>query len=185
MIIFVGTLSQKRVKRGSRLFFDVFECPVGWVALLASERGLVRLRVGSSRDGALDSALEGVSWAVQGTQSLDEIRRQVEDYFLGETEALEGIPLDPELAPPFYRRAWLACRRIPPGETRSYSWLATAAGNPHALRAAGQAMAKNPLALIVPCHRVVGSDGGLHGYAGGLETKARLLEMEKEYAARQ
>jgi O-6-methylguanine DNA methyltransferase len=82
--------------------------------------------------------------------------------------------------PPFFGAAWQACRRIPPGETRSYAWLAAAAGRPRAVRAAGQAMARNPWALIIPCHRVIGSDGGLHGYgAGGLKVKARLLEMER------
>ena len=76
--------------------------------------------------------------------------------------------------------AWDACRRIPPGETRSYAWLAQAAGRPLAARAAGQSMARNRLAMIIPCHRVIGSDGGLHGYgAGGLGVKARLLDMER------
>ncbi len=171
------------MKRGRKLFFDVFETPAGWIGLLASDRGLVRLCLGASKESALDSALSGVSWAVQGAQSLDEIRRHIDDYFAGDIGALDGIPLDPESAPPFYRRAWLACRRIPPGETRSYAWIATASGSPHAVRAAGQAMANNPLALIVPCHRVVASDGGLHGFGGGLEIKAKLLEMEKVAAA--
>jgi O-6-methylguanine DNA methyltransferase len=104
----------------------------------------------------------------------------LERYFQGDIPALEEITLDLEDAPPFYSAAWEACRRIPPGETRSYAWLAAEAGNPLAARAAGQAMAKNRLALIIPCHRVVGSGGDLHGYgAGGLKVKARLLEMEQ------
>ena len=103
----------------------------------------------------------------------------LERYFQGDATALGEIKLDLGAAPPFFAAAWEACRRIPPGETRSYQWLAAEAGNPRAARAAGQAMAKNRWALVVPCHRVIGSDGDLHGYgAGGLRVKARLLQME-------
>ena len=101
-------------------------------------------------------------------------------YFAGDFHALDAIPLDFAGAPPFHAAAWTACRQIPPGETRSYRWLAAAAGSPQASRAAGQAMARNPWPLVVPCHRVIGSAGKLHGYgAGGLTVKARLLEMER------
>ena len=93
---------------------------------------------------------------------------------------MSEIALDLEDAPPFFAAAWEACRRIPPGETRSYRWLAAEAGRPLAARAAGQAMARNRLALVIPCHRVIGSDGDLHGYgAGGLAVKAQLLEIER------
>ena len=100
--------------------------------------------------------------------------------------ALDDIELDLEDAPPFFRAAWSACRTIPPGETRSYRWLAAEAGNPRAVRAAGQAMARNRFVLIIPCHRVISSDGGLGGYGGGgLGVKAKLLQMELERAAEQ
>ena len=106
-------------------------------------------------------------------------------YSHGELSALDDIPLDLDGAPPFFRAAWTACRRIPPGETRSYRWLAAAAGNPLALRAAGQAMARNRFSLIIPCHRVIASDGNLGGYGGGgLTVKASLLRMEQERAGR-
>lgn len=80
---------------------------------------------------------------------------------------------------PFQRRALLAARTIPWGETRSYQWLAEAAGSPRGARAAGQAMARNELCLVVPCHRVVASDGCLGGFGGGLDLKARLLWVER------
>ncbi|MBI2936003.1 MAG: methylated-DNA--[protein]-cysteine S-methyltransferase [Chloroflexi bacterium] len=105
------------------------------------------------------------------------LRSQVRAYLAGKSITID-VPLDMEGAPPFFLRAWRACQSIPRGQTRSYGWLADAAGNPRATRAAGQAMARNPLALIIPCHRVVGSDGGLGGYGGGLELKARLLGLE-------
>lgn len=84
---------------------------------------------------------------------------------------------------PFQRRALLAARTIPWGETRSYQWLAEAAGSPRGARAAGQAMARNRLCLVVPCHRVVASDGGLGGFGGRLDLKARLLWLERTYEA--
>jgi methylated-DNA-[protein]-cysteine S-methyltransferase len=79
---------------------------------------------------------------------------------------------------PFHRLVWGAARTIPYGETRSYAWVARQVGSPRAARAVGQALGANPLPLIVPCHRVVASDGGLGGFAGGLALKHRLLEIE-------
>ena len=94
-------------------------------------------------------------------------------------ERLDEIDLDFSRVTPFFSAAWNACRSIPPGETRSYSWLAAEAGSPLAMRAAGQAMARNRFSLIIPCHRVIASDGGLGGYGGGgLGVKAQLLQME-------
>ena len=127
-----------------------------------------------------------MAWATRWTaprktqRSLRTRWRLLKSISAGNVTALDAIPLDLSDASPFFGAAWVACRGIPPGETRSYQWLAEAAGNPRASRAAGQAMAKNPFPLIIPCHRVVGSSGGLHGYgAGGVGVKARLLEMER------
>ena len=93
--------------------------------------------------------------------------------------ALDEILLELSAVTPFFRAAWEACRSIPYGETRSYAWLAAEAGSPLAMRAAGQSMARNRFSLIIPCHRVIASDGGLGGYGGGgLTVKARLLQME-------
>jgi len=89
------------------------------------------------------------------------------------------IPIDTRKVTPFFRDAWEACRSIPAGETRSYAWLAEQAGNVRAARGAGQAMARNKLALLVPCHRVVSASGGLGGFGGaGLPLKSRLLNMD-------
>ena len=100
-------------------------------------------------------------------------------YSEGDMAALDEIALDLSGVTPFFSAAWNACRSIPPGETRSYAWLAAEAGSPLAMRAAGQAMARNRFSLIIPCHRVIASDGGLGGYGGGgLGVKARLLQME-------
>ena len=117
--------------------------------------------------------------ALQDPAAVESVREGLLAFFDGDRAALDGIGLDLEGAPPFHRAAWEACRRIPLGETRSYAWLAAAAGRPGAYRAAGQAMARNWVPVVVPCHRVIGSSGGLHGYgAGGLVVKERLLRAE-------
>ena len=84
--------------------------------------------------------------------------------------------------PPFYQKAWKACMTIPPGQTRSYKWLAARAGNPKAARAAAIAMKNNPFAPLVPCHRVIRSDGSIGGYSGpgGIKRKMRLLRKESQ-----
>ena len=108
----------------------------------------------------------------------EELRHELEAYFCGEYVDFKQ-ELDLEGAAPFFLRTWVACRSIPRGEIRSYSWLATEAGNPRALRAAGQAMAHNPVSIIIPCHRVIARNGSLWGYGGGLELKRWLLDLEQ------
>ena len=101
----------------------------------------------------------------------------VRRYLAGSLDALDEIPVDPG-GTSFQLSVWGALRRIPVGQTRSYSEIAAAIGKPNAVRAVGAANGRNPVALIVPCHRVVGSDGTLTGYAGGLERKLWLLNHE-------
>jgi len=116
---------------------------------------------------------------------LDHVAERLKDYFAGrEVPDWSDVPT-PE-GPPFHRACWEACRRIPHGEVLTYADLAGMAGSPMASRAAGQAMRSNPLSVIVPCHRVVGSGGRLHGYAGttdgqssALHIKRGLLELER------
>ena len=112
----------------------------------------------------------------RGTPS--EARRILERYFAGEVGALDGIEVDAQ-GTPFQKRVWAALREIPVGETRSYADVARAIGAPAAVRAVATANARNPVAIIVPCHRVIGSDGQLRGYGGGLPRKAWLLEHER------
>jgi len=161
-----------------QLSYTVFPTDFGWIGLLVSPQGLRGLTLKGSLQEALDELGPEAVGAEEDPDDLEGIRSQIEAYFDGEINALDSLQLDFEDAPPFFKAAWEACRSIPPGETRSYAWLAVAAGRPLAPRAAGQAMAKNRVAIVVPCHRVIGSDGGLHGYGGGLEQKARLLELE-------
>ena len=188
-------------------FHCVRQTPYGWLALLGTEHSLQRVSLqpelpaalaglglpgsthapdanaipGDSADAvAPDAAAPGAVAVDAAPGPLSAIIAAFDAYFAGDFRALDAIPLDFAGAPPFHAAAWTACRQIPPGETRSYRWLAAAAGSPQASRAAGQAMARNPWPLVVPCHRVIGSAGKLHGYgAGGLTVKARLLEMER------
>ena len=99
-------------------------------------------------------------------------------YFAGDLGALDAIPVDPG-GTPFQRRVWAALRTIPPGETVSYQTLARRIGAPTAVRAVGAANGDNPVGIVVPCHRVIGADGSLTGYAGGIERKRWLLTHER------
>ena len=101
-------------------------------------------------------------------------------YFEGKRKSFEGLPLRPE-GTVFQKKAWDALLAIPYGETRSYKEQAEAAGNVKACRAIGAANGRNPISIIIPCHRVVGSDNSLTGYGGGLPVKRALLELERKY----
>ena len=164
--------------------YDLFQTPVGWVGILASDRGLRRLSLKPTPHEAMEDLGPEVEGTDQEPTSMVHIQRCLEKFLEGDGAALDEIDLDLAGAPSFFAAAWEACRRIPPGETRSYAWLAAEAGSPLAVRAAGQAMARNPLALVIPCHRVIASNGDLRGYgAGGLGVKARLLELERAAVA--
>jgi O-6-methylguanine DNA methyltransferase len=162
-----------------RLYYDVFPTEMGWFSALGSEAGLRYASLRPSPQEAVESLGSLMDGAEEDSGALMVVREIVQAFVLGESYRLEEISLDLEGSPLFHRAAWEACRSIPLGETRSYAWLAANAGRPGAYRAAGQAMARNRLSLVVPCHRVIGSDGGLHGYGGGgLAVKARLLRLE-------
>jgi len=168
----------------SQWHYDLFQTPVGWVGLLASDRGLRRLSLKPSPQEAMEELGPEVEGAAHLPSSTVQIQHCLEKFMEGDPGALDEIDLDLAGAPSFFAAAWAACRSIPPGETRSYAWLAAEAGSPRAVRAAGQAMARNPLVLVIPCHRVIASNGGMGGYGGGgLEVKVRLLELERAAVA--
>jgi methylated-DNA-[protein]-cysteine S-methyltransferase len=172
--------SPAQYARKNQLKYHMFESPLGWVGLLGAPRGLRRLCLKPTFQEVLDELSDVLEQSDADPAAFPQVVACLNRYFRGDIAALNEVVLDLADAPSFFAAAWEACRRIPPGETRSYAWLAAEAGRPRAARAAGQAMARNRLALIIPCHRVIGSDGDLHGYgAGGLRVKARLLEMER------
>ncbi len=128
-------------------------------------------------NGALTRCYHGGS-GTDETPLLIEAERQLRAYFRGECRAFD-LPLAPQ-GTPFQRAVWAALLEIPYGETRSYAEIAARIGRPRACRAVGMANRCNPLPVFIPCHRVIGADGSLTGYAGGLEMKAALLALEAE-----
>jgi methylated-DNA-[protein]-cysteine S-methyltransferase len=124
----------------------------------------------------------GGDWVVQENAILREARRQLDDYFDGRRRTFD-LPLAPR-GTQFQQRVWMALRDIAYGETVSYAQLATRLGMPMATRAVGAANGRNPLPIVVPCHRVIGADGSLTGFGGGLPTKQFLLQLEGALEAR-
>ena len=115
---------------------------------------------------------------VRETKTIRECGRQLKEYFLGKRKDFD-IPLYME-GTPFQMRVWEVLKKIPYGETRTYGQIAAEAGNPKAARAVGGANNKNPIGIIVPCHRVIGANGSLIGYAAGTDIKNYLLKLEKK-----
>jgi methylated-DNA-[protein]-cysteine S-methyltransferase len=148
------------------------ESPVGPLLLAADESGLRRLEFVNGRKPVQPAP----RWH-EDTQSLREAVRQLRSYFAGELETFD-IPLAPE-GTPFQLTVWKHLCDIPYGETISYGELARRVGNPNASRAVGLANGSNPIAIVVPCHRVIGSNGKLTGYGGGLPIKEKLLALER------
>ena len=166
------------------MYYEVFETELGWIAIISSTNGVVRTSLPELTPiSALGAVKPESDHALHGYERNIEISALIAAYCAGESVDLSGIEIDVAGVSPFFKKAWEACRTIPFGETRSYRWLAEKAGNVRAARSAGQAMARNRLPLLVPCHRVVASDGSLHGFGGdGLPLKSRLLAMETRYS---
>jgi methylated-DNA-[protein]-cysteine S-methyltransferase len=160
--------------------FEHHETPLGTIVVGATREGLVRIGL-PSEDSAdvLQQLAERVSPRVlrASRDSLVQTRTQLDEYF-GHERRLFEIPLDWRLTSGFRRDVLRATAQIPYGETASYRDVATRAGSPNAVRAAGSALATNPLPIVVPCHRVLRTDGGLGQYRGGPEAKAQLLSLE-------
>jgi methylated-DNA-[protein]-cysteine S-methyltransferase len=155
------------------------DSPVGPLLLAATPAGVVRVSFAlEGFDAVLTSLAERISPRVlEAPRRLDPVRRQLDEYFAGRRTDFD-LPLDRQLASGFRARVLHAIAAIPYGRTGTYRSIATAAGSPAAVRAAGTACATNPIPLLVPCHRVVRSDGTMGRYGGGVEAKRLLLEHE-------
>ena len=161
------------------LTLDRIETPVGEVLLITDEAGAVRALDFVDYEERMRRLLRRHYGEVALTpgRAPDTVRAAVQAYFAGDTGVLEGVAVTTG-GTDFQRQVWAALRAIPAGETRSYGQLAAAIGRPKAVRAAGLANGQNPVAVIVPCHRVIGANGSLTGYAGGLDRKKWLLAHE-------
>jgi methylated-DNA-[protein]-cysteine S-methyltransferase len=144
----------------------------GFVALAYTAAGLYELELpqAESKDGYLAVGRTDPVW-------LQKLAADLGSYFNGEPVSFD-CPLDYNFYPPFFKDVLTVCAKIAYGQRRTYGWLAAEAGSPKAVRAAGQAMAKNRTPLVIPCHRVLRSDGGLGGFSGGLFWKEKLLALE-------
>jgi methylated-DNA-[protein]-cysteine S-methyltransferase len=153
--------------------YDVVDSPVGELHLAATGRGLCRI------------SYSGQNWEEQLARQfgvrvlrspLDDVRRELDEYFAGRRREFD-LPLDLRV-PPFPADVLRELALVPYGRTETYGTLAARAGRPRAARAVGTIMNRNPIPIVLPCHRIVGANGSLTGYAGGLEVKRRLLELE-------
>lgn len=151
---------------------------MGWVGILASDRGLLGTTL--PQDSAQEACRQlgnKVNQATWSPRLLADLVARLEAYFSGQQVAFAD-ELNLAAATPFQRQVWETTRLIPYGETKSYLRVAEQIKKPGAARAVGQALGSNPLPVIIPCHRVVASDGKLGGFSGGLEMKRRLLRLE-------
>lgn len=155
------------------------DSPVGRLLAVATPAGLVQLGYpNQDRDEVLNDLAARISpRLLEAPARLDPVRRELDEYFEGRRRDF-GLTLDWQLTSGFRRRVLRETAAIPFGETRSYMEMAKGAGSPRAHRAAGSALGANPIPIVVPCHRVLRSGGGLGGYGGGLEVKRELLELE-------
>ena len=161
------------------LAYSTVPSPVGELLLVAAPAGLANLHF---LDERLDGVLEALARTrspriVESAKALDPWRRELDEYFEGRRTRFEA-PIDWAQMAPFQQRILRATAEIPFGHTSTYQHVATEAGNPRASRAAGNALGANPLAIIVPCHRVLRTGGAFGGYTGGLERKHYLLALE-------
>ena len=160
------------------LRYIIFNTNMGWVGILGSAKGLLRttLPQHSARE-ARRLLGNRVNHAVRSHNLFDGLMERFRVYLSGDRITFPD-ELDLSGATPFQRKVWEITRLIPYGETRSYTWVAEQVNKPRAERAVGQALARNPLPIIIPCHRVVTTNGRLGGFSGGVETKSCLLHLE-------
>ncbi len=160
------------------LNYTTFNSDMGWLGILGSAKGLLctTLPQRTVRE-ALRQLGDGVELGSRSLHLFADLMRRLRAYFAGQ-QACFPDELALSRATTFQREVWEITKLIPYGETRTYGWVAERIGKPKAARAVGQALSRNPLPIIVPCHRVVASDGKLGGFTGGLDMKRTLLALE-------
>ena len=157
----------------------IVNSPLGEIRLVASPDGLAGLWF-VQRQRHEPAAERLSAWpTVSSHPVLDATARQLDEYFQGRRQHFD-LPLDLQQGTDFQRTVWRALLAIPPGANTTYGALAAGLGHPRAVRAVGAAVGRNPLSIVVPCHRVVGASGNLTGYAGGLDRKQSLLLLERD-----
>lgn len=170
----------------SKEAYKILQTPMGVLRITADQKGVTGVHVRSEKPGTLQPEKVSAGELHSETSSAEEelaeayalqAVQELTEYFAG-IRTVFTVPLHEE-GTPFQKRVWAALRGIPYGETRSYGQIAAQTGNPKAARAVGMANNRNPVMIITPCHRVIGADGSLVGFGGGLSMKKYLLELEK------
>jgi methylated-DNA-[protein]-cysteine S-methyltransferase len=158
--------------------YDLVETPIGTLLIAATDRGLCRIAYDADAEQEVERLARSFGVRVLRSASpIDPARRQLDEYFEGHRQRFE-LPLDIDSLAEFNRRVLQELARVPYGEVVTYGELATRSARPRAARAVGTVMNRNPLPIVLPCHRVIGSTGKLVGYGGGLERKEALLRLE-------
>lgn len=172
-------MQRRNNKYGKALYFGTVKaithyhhCPLGWLKITTSDVGLTSLGIVASKPEDHENPLVPL---------IDRCCVQLDEYFAGQRKSFD-LPMDLDDAPAFYKRVWLQLIEIPYGATTTYGHIAQDIGQPQASQAVGQANGKNPIAIIIPCHRVIGSQGRLTGYAWGIEKKIKLLQLERAHS---
>jgi methylated-DNA-[protein]-cysteine S-methyltransferase len=158
--------------------YDLVDSPVGKLLVAATERGLCRIAYDAEPEQELDRLARAFGVRVlRSPKPIDPARRELDEYFGGKRRQFD-LPVDVALLAEFNQRVLRELARVPYGEVVTYGELAARAARPRAARAVGSVMNRNPLPIVLPCHRVIGANGKLVGYAGGLERKETLLRLE-------
>ncbi|MEW5767898.1 MAG: methylated-DNA--[protein]-cysteine S-methyltransferase [bacterium] len=164
---------------GLKISCGFFLTEEGWLALAGTKEGLLRLILPQrNKDYALQRLTEEVSGElIIDPSPFQTLSKELTDYFEGK-KVFFNYPFDLKQATPFQRKVWETVQAIPYGETRAYGWVAEIMGKPKASRPVGQALSANPLPILIPCHRILRSDGALGGFSSGLAWKKKLLQLE-------
>jgi methylated-DNA-[protein]-cysteine S-methyltransferase len=158
--------------------YDVVESPLGPLLVAATDRGLLRIFFDADPEEQLDRLAQAAGVRVlRAPSSIDDARRELDEYFSGHRRSFD-LSIDLRGAAPFTAEVLDQLARVPYGHTATYGELALRVGHPRAARAVGTVMNRNPVPIVLPCHRVVGASGSLVGYGGGLERKEQLLRLE-------
>lgn len=165
-----------RIRTVMNLYYALIETPLGWLTLVGENGALVGISLPKPTKSAAEAGLPDA--AVEDVDRFGELPELLRLYFEGQTVSFAGIPVRLDGAGEFEMRVLQETMKIPHGSLTSYKELAALAGSPRAARAVGNAMRRNPIPIVVPCHRVLHSDGRIGGYAGGLDMKRKLLALE-------
>lgn len=167
----------RRKTLDERIFYTSIDSPIGTIFIASTSKGICAISLAVSEEAFL-SEIKEYGIPERDNKRFIEIRKDLKEYFSGKEVDFSKYPLDISSGTEFQRRVWEKLLEIPYGETRSYKWLAEEVGSPGGFRAVGGANGKNTIPIIIPCHRVINSDGSLGGYSGGGWIKEWLLKLE-------